>query len=221
MFFLLLAGIAFHLSTLMAIFLVIIGMLLKKQGNKFKVVLVLLFCLIISNFSVLKEILIYFTSLLNLKRHLYNLEHSSSFFTQGKLFSFGALLRFLVYFSYAYFYGKLRKKFQNAEWEFVFLSLYIVTFYMGLRMPILGRMTYFFSPFFFVGIIQLQSLLNKNSKHFFIFILLLLSMILVHKQITNSYKYVPYTNVFILNLKGDNFGYAYRSKYNLLYSPYK
>lgn len=154
-------------------------------------------------------------ALLERKAEAYTETASQSFFSFGMLMQLGFFI--LLMFSKEYF----EKEVKYGKILFNFAFLYMLMYRLGFSFPILYRIQLYLSIFYSISISYFMSSFTLRSKKCVEFVLFLFCLIVVKGLVTNTYRYVPYTNYIVYWLSGKELDYSYRQNFQFENSPYR
>lgn len=210
----------FHTSALLLLFVYFfINIDLTRKKVYISLAMIFIFFVVLQNFS--KSFLANLEILTKLfsNRGIGYLDTESEMF-KGNLFSWGALARVFL-FILIFEQGKQIIE-ANKYGKFILSMsfLYMVTYFLGMGIPVLNRLSLFLSVSYCACLSLLPyTFLKKFRLPLYIFVFASSFMIL-SKAITGSYKFIPYSNYIPYVIKGEYPDFNYRSNYNYINSPY-
>lgn len=222
MFVLLLSGMLFHLSIILVIPLLFLNNI-KVKSSILIMIFIFFNLLFISNIFIVSFLKNYSTYIpivgdkisvyINLLDSLPNLNE-----LQGRLFSIGLLIRYFCFWMLIKYRNDILKlKYGHIIFSYTFV--YLILYRLGVSVVVIQRISYYFFIFYLISfasyVFFIKRIILYKVTMFFI------SLLVCFKTITESYRYIPYTNVITYILKGKLLPYAEREDYNILKTPYK
>jgi hypothetical protein len=144
---------------------------------------------------------------------------SGNIYTENRIVSFGLIVRYVLFY-----FVLISRKHIEEKYGLIFFNLVISGFFfyrLAIGIPIFERFELFVVIPFCVAIASTIISFKPNSKLIYKLSLYLLVLILMVKNITMDYKYIPYTNYLIYTFQGKKLSFDERSSYNFVNSPYK
>ncbi|HPT47491.1 MAG TPA: EpsG family protein, partial [Candidatus Rifleibacterium sp.] len=155
----------FHLATLICLPFIGLGMIgFEKTGKVFLTIMIAMFWVVFSNQSLIMGSAIWVLSLLNLSYVPSYFFDPDNLYTSGQQFSVGLFLRAILFFLILLNREKLTKDNSAGEIAFNFSLIYLITAKMALTVPILGRVSMCFAPFFWIAFAQSTIFIRRSYR---------------------------------------------------------
>lgn len=219
-FFIVLLASFFHIVSLL--FITLYWLVRKRFGTQTLVISFILFNIILWIFDTgIKNIFAINTGIpfIDNKLNFYFADGASgNVYIENRIVSFGLIARYILFY-----FVLISRKHIEEKFGFIFFNLIISGFFfyrLAIGIPIFERFELFVVIPFCVAISSTIISFKANSKLIYKLSLYLLMLVLMVKNITMDYKYIPYTNYLIYTIQGKKLSYDERSSYNFLNSPY-
>lgn len=134
----------------------------------------------------------------------------------------GTIYRVICLIIVLYYRNTIENNSNYGRYIFNLTILFFMIYPFGVSMKMIQRFMFYTMPFFILSIeiifqdIKLLSMSFQKKMLFMLFFLW--GMLVLYKNLTNDYRYIPYTNYFQYIIDSPDF--AYRSNYNVKNSPY-
>ena len=153
-------------------------------------------------------------------------ERVRTYFIQDEVWNssvnLGTIYRIICFIIVLYNRKQIESSSVYGRYIFNLAILFFMIYPFGMSMKMIQRFLFYTMPFFIVSIeiifhdIKLLSMSLHKRLLFMIFFFW--GMLVVYKNVTHDYRYIPYTNYF--EYIGGHPSYSYRSSYNIQNSPY-
>ena len=146
---------------------------------------------------------------------------NSTDYSVGSIFSLGFIVMVFILILLLKYKNEFNNWGEKGVFVFKFSIIFLMLYRLALFIPIFGRFQLYFCYTFSIGSITCLYLFFRRWKPFYHLTTIILMVSLVYVNITNSYKYIPYSNYlqYLISNKFPN--YWYRSNYNHMKSPYR